>query len=102
MHLLLLPGGDGTGKLFDPLLHALAGQDSLTPVVVAYPPDRACGYGDLLPLVEQNVPAGADFLVLGESFSGPLALLLAARRPPGLRGVILCGTFVRNPLPGFT
>jgi pimeloyl-ACP methyl ester carboxylesterase len=47
------------------------------------------------------VPNGKEFLVLGESFSGPVALLLAARRPPGLRGVILSASFVRSPLPSF-
>jgi pimeloyl-[acyl-carrier protein] methyl ester esterase len=45
-------------------------------------------------------PTGV-FLILGESFSGPLALLLAARRPRGLRGVILCATFACSPLPSF-
>src|SRR5262245_11899688 len=100
MHLLLLPGADGTGILFAPLLSALP--PALQPLVVRYPPDQPLGYADLLPLVEEAVPASGDFLVLGESFSGPLALLLAARRPPGLRGVILCASFARNPLPGCT
>jgi pimeloyl-ACP methyl ester carboxylesterase len=90
---------DGTAQLFDPLLRVLP--PSLSAVPVAYPADRACGYADLLPLVETAVPAGAEFVVLGESFSGPLALLLAARRPPGLRGVILCASFARSPLPPF-
>lgn len=97
MRLLLLPGMDGTGKLFDPLLSVLP--PSLVAVVVAYPVDRPCGYAELLPLVEAAIPDGCEFLVLGESFSGPLALLLAARRPPGLRGVILCASFARSPLP---
>jgi pimeloyl-ACP methyl ester carboxylesterase len=68
-------------------------------VVVSYPPDRPCDYAELLPLVEAAIPDGVEFLVLGESFSGPLALLQAARQPPGLRGVILCATFARSPLP---
>jgi pimeloyl-ACP methyl ester carboxylesterase len=99
MHLLLLPGMDGTGQLFKPLLRVLP--PSLPAVVVSYPPDRPCGYADLLPLVEAAVPAGEEFIVLGESFSGPLALLLAARRPSGLRGVILCASFAHSPLPRF-
>jgi pimeloyl-[acyl-carrier protein] methyl ester esterase len=99
MHLLLLPGMDGTGRLFEPLLRCLS--PLLVPVVVAYPADRACGYAELLPLVEAVVPDGRDFLVLGESFSGPLALLLADRQSPGLRGVILCASFARTPLPSF-
>jgi pimeloyl-ACP methyl ester carboxylesterase len=99
MHLLLLPGMDGTGRLFAPLLAFLS--PTMTPTVVAYFPDRSCGYAELLPLVEEVVPDGREFLVLGESFSGPLALLLAAQQPPGLRGVVLCATFARSPLPYF-
>ena len=84
MHLLLLPGMDGTGRLFGPLLRALP--PALSPVVVAYPVDQPYGYAELLPLVEAAAPAGAEFVVLGESFSGPLALLLASLtlgRSPG-------------------
>ncbi len=38
---------------------------------------------------------------MGESFSGPLALMVAARRPAALRGVVLCASFIRSPLPWF-
>ena len=37
-------------------------------------------------------------MLLGESFSGPIAAAIAAP-PPGLRGLILCATFLRNPRP---
>jgi len=87
---------DGTGHLFNPLLQVLP--PAVVPAVVAYPANRPWGYAELLPLVEAAVPDGGEFLVLGESFSGPLALLLAARHPPGLRGVVLCASFVRSPL----
>lgn len=99
MHLLLLPGMDGTGRLFEPLLASLP--PSLVPTVVAYPSDRPCGYAELLPHVVAAIPVGHEFIVLGESFSGPLALLLAAQQPPGLRGVILCASFARCPAPFF-
>jgi pimeloyl-ACP methyl ester carboxylesterase len=99
MHLILLPGMDGTGRLFGPLLRILP--PGLEAAVVAYPADRPCGYAELLPLVEAAVPDGGEFLILGESFSGPLASLLAARRPRRLRGVILCASFARSPLPSF-
>lgn len=97
MRLLLLPGMDGTGRLFAPLLAALPPDIDGEPV--AYPPDEPLGYEGLLPLVEAAAARGGDFVVVGESFSGPLALLLAARSPPGLRGVVLCATFIRFPLP---
>ena len=44
--------------------------------------------------------AGLDhFHVLGWSFSGPLALMLAAEEPQRVRSVILSASFVRPPRP---
>lgn len=37
--------------------------------------------------------------MLGESFSGPIAIRIAANPPPNLTGVIFCGTFAKNPFP---
>jgi len=34
---------------------------------------------------------------LGESFGGPLSLRIAAEQPPGLKALILCGSFVSCP-----
>lgn len=97
MRLILLPGMDGTGLLFGPLVAALPA--SVSAVVVSYPPGEALGYDGLLPLVESAVAGTEAFVVVGESFSGPLALMLAARQPVGLCGVVLCASFVRFPLP---
>src|SRR2546430_17674636 len=94
--LVLLPGLDGSGLLFRPLIDHLPPE--LDPIVVAYPPDRALGYDELLPLALKALPTSAPFALLGESFSGPLALMAAARAPEGLQAVILCATFVRKPL----
>jgi len=95
--LVLLPGMDGGDKLFGPLrATAPAGVDT---IAVGYPPGRQNGYDDLLPLVRAQLPADRTFFLLGWSFSGPLALLAAAARPPGLRGVILAASFVKTPVP---
>ena len=102
MRLVLLPGMHGTETLFEPFLRALP--PSLRPYVVTFPPGRPLGYDDLLPIVESALPDGEPFLLLGESFSGPLALKVAAKNPPGLRGVILVASFIRSPwrAPGWT
>ena len=96
--LLLLPGLDGTGILFTPLLHAMSAEWDVK--VISYPPDPALRYQDYLDLVRKALPAG-DFFILGESFSGPIALKIAAEHPQGLLGVILCATFAKNPAPLF-
>nr|WP_282829168.1 alpha/beta hydrolase [Pelomonas sp. V22] len=95
--LVLLPGMDGTGDLFAPFLEALG--DQFTTQVVRYPTDQELGYEELLALTRRSLPIDEPYVVLGESFSGPIAISLAAEAPPLLRGVILCCTFARNPRP---
>src|SRR5262245_38003131 len=95
--LVLLPGMDGGDKLFGPL-RAAAPPDVET-MPVGYPPGGRNGYDDLLPAVRASLPVDRAFFLLGWSFSGPLALLAAAERPPGLRGVILAASFVKAPVP---
>jgi len=96
VQLLLLPGMDGTGQLFEPLIAALP--PTLRAVTVSYPVNDALGYEELLSLIEAAVPPGR-FVVVGESFSGPLAVMLSARHPPGLCGIVLCASFIQFPLP---
>jgi pimeloyl-ACP methyl ester carboxylesterase len=93
--LLLLPGMDGTGRMFAPLIARLPATIDARPI--AYPCDRELGYVELLELVRRQIPQ-EEFIVLAESFSGPLALRLAAERPRGLCGLILAATFASNPL----
>lgn len=95
MSLLLLPGLDGTGKLFDPLIRNLPAW--IKPVVVSYPQDKQYGYQELKAIVSKSLPINDDFVILGESFSGPLAVMAAAGKPKGLHGLILCASFVKKP-----
>ncbi|WP_338847011.1 alpha/beta fold hydrolase [Massilia sp. W12] len=99
--LVLLPGLDGTGDLFAPLCAALAACPAMriTPQIVRYPGHTVLDYQGLAPLARAACPSDRPFYLLGESFSGPLALQLAAQSPAGLRGVILCASFIRNPHP---
>ncbi|MDB5800246.1 MAG: alpha/beta hydrolase [Rhodocyclales bacterium] len=95
--LVLLPGLDGTGVLFKPLLQALA--PSIEPVVITYPDRQVLGYDALLPRVLQNLPQHDPYVLLGESFGGPLSLRIAATRPEGLRALILSASFITCPYP---
>ncbi len=95
--LVLLPGLDGTGKLFSEFVRALG--EGVESRVVTYPKDRPMGYDELETLVLAALPRDQPYVLLGESFSGPIAIRVAARSPAALAAVILCGTFAKNPFP---
>jgi pimeloyl-[acyl-carrier protein] methyl ester esterase len=95
--LVLLPGLDGTDVFFRPLLAELP--DWIAPLVVQYPTAGANEYPDLLRLVRSALALTPECYVLGWSFAGPLALMLAGAEPHKVRGVILVSTFVRPPRP---
>lgn len=97
--LVLLPGLDGTGVLFEPLLGQLKG--GIRSVALRYPGDIPMSYAELVPYVRERIPPDGDYFLLGESFSGPLSLMIAAEGDPRLKGVILCASFVRNPVRYF-
>jgi len=96
LHALLLPGIDGSGRLFQPLLDA--GPRRFAPLVVPLPADAPLGYDEYLDVVRARLPRRGRFAILAESFSGPLAVRLAAERPPGLAALILAATFLHRPL----
>lgn len=95
--LLLLPGMDGTGDLFDTFVAALP--STIDVVTVRYPPHEPLGYAELQALARAAMPEKGPFVILGESFSGPIAISLAASAPARLEGLILCCSFARNPRP---
>ncbi|HYL26125.1 MAG TPA: alpha/beta fold hydrolase [Burkholderiales bacterium] len=95
--LVLLPGLDGTDVFFGPLLAALP--SCVDPRVITYPQSGGAAYVDLLALVRATLAGLPQCYVVGWSFSGPLALMLAAAEPAKVRGVILAASFVRPPSP---
>ena len=95
-HLVLLPGLDGTGQLFDDILKILP--PALTTTIVSYPTDRLLPYTELLQLVSAAVPQTEPFALLAESFSTPLALKYAATNPSNLAAVVISAGFARNPI----
>jgi pimeloyl-[acyl-carrier protein] methyl ester esterase len=93
MKLVLLPGMDGKARLFGPLRAVLPLEVHVE--AVTYPPKLPLDYEGLVN--ELKLPRAPHILV-GESFSGPVALWLAARKPPGLRAVVLVASFVLSPV----
>ncbi|WP_181373398.1 alpha/beta fold hydrolase [Massilia glaciei] len=95
--IVLLPGLDGTGALFAPFVEALG--PGCEAIVVAYPAELALDYAALEQFARARLPVGRPYFLLGESFSGPIAIALAAALPDGLVGLVLSCTFARNPHP---
>lgn len=94
---VILPGLDGVGGLRARFGAALG--DPLEPVLVSFPRDEVLGYAELMSVVEIEMARHERFILLGESFSGPLVLKLAARNPKGMVGLVLCATFATLPRP---
>lgn len=96
--LVLLPGLDGTGLLFADFVAELKQlAPEIEPIVVRYPTDHALGYVELEGIAREAIPTGEPFVLLGESFSGPVAISIAASRPAGLVGLVLVCTFAKYP-----
>jgi sigma-B regulation protein RsbQ len=100
MELVLLPGLDGTGDLFAPLVEALA--PSISCHVVRYPTDIPQTMANLGAWAARTITAHPGAAVLAESFSGPILLHLLANGTVCPRAVIWAGTFAQPPLPWLT
>ena len=92
---VLLPGLDGTGKLLRDF--ASRSPAGIRAQVVPYPIDEVLSYSELCVYVRERLPAAAPFVIVAESFSGPVAVTLASRPIDGLRGVVLAASFVTPP-----
>ena len=92
----MLPGFDGSGRLFASLCALLA--DEFETLVLSYPPDEMLSYDELENRFKHDLPT-TPYVILGESFGGPLALRLSRHADENLKGIILCVTFVTNPRP---
>jgi pimeloyl-ACP methyl ester carboxylesterase len=96
-HLCLLPGLDGTGRLYTPLLDAFQGDCDAE--VLAYDAGCFSGYAALAEALGPALRRHTDTVLIAESFAGPLAVMLAHRNPRHVRAVVLAASFVRAPLP---
>ncbi|HVT05111.1 MAG TPA: alpha/beta hydrolase, partial [Thermoanaerobaculia bacterium] len=89
---VLLPGMDGTGDLFTAFVRVAPPQ--YEPIVIRL--SARASYDELKAEVAPKLPVGRPFVILGESFSGPLALRLAASSSD-VRAVIFSNSFVCSP-----
>ena len=96
--LIILPGLDGSGRLSAPFMQAL-GAHGIQSEVIAYPKDQAMGYEALGDWLRPQLLRQPSFVLLGESFAGPLAVMLGTTGLTSLRGIILSTTFAHAPVP---
>ena len=94
MKVILLPGLDGTGVLFKPLLDALP--SNIGSLIIDYPANKKLSYPELVNYVIDKLP-NERFVLVGESFSGPIAYQIALLMPDKVASVIFVATFLSNP-----
>ena len=93
-----MPGLDGTGKLFDPIIPLLEPHFEL--IMVTYP--DLDSFTDYVDCAQNQLPASPGFSLLAESFSGPVAITLMAQQPGLIGPSVLSATFARSPLTALT
>ena len=96
--LVLMPGLDGTGKLFAPIIPLLEPHFEL--VIVTYP--DLDSFSDYVDCAQRQLPITPGFSLLAESFSGPVAMTLMAQQPGQIGPSVLAATFARSPLAALT
>ena len=98
MKLILLPGMDGTGLLFKPFLDELP--NTIDAQVMTLKPLDEQGYEAQLAWVEKQLPEEGDLVLLAESFSGPLALLIARKFSGRVKACVFVASFLSCPHNG--
>jgi pimeloyl-[acyl-carrier protein] methyl ester esterase len=88
---------DGIGELFAPLIKALP--KSVGTTIVSYPKDECLSWDELLQVVQQSIPDKTPITLVAESFSGPLAIMLASLKSHNVQDLVLCCSFASSPLP---
>ena len=94
-----MPGLDGTGNLFEQFVSLLPEEFSTT--IISYPTKEKLNYTQLEILVRHQLPKTEPYALIAESFSGAIAVSIAAEAPQNLKALILCASFVSNPAPSF-
>ena len=95
MKLVLLPGLDGTGVLFQPLLDCLSNEIDCQ--VLALPSEGSQDYAVLIDALAADLEGSGDLVLLAESFSGPIALELKRRLGGRVKGLIFVASFLACP-----
>lgn len=94
--IILLPGLDGTGRLFAPLLACV--DDASSFLVVRYH-DAPANLDQLAEQAEASIPQEQAVILIAESFSSLVALHLLERGRRQIGGILFFAGFARAPCP---
>ena len=95
MKIVILPGLDGTGKMLSAFVEKL--ETSHSTKVMRYPTNEALSYSELTDFVLNQLPTDEPYIIIAESFSGPVAVKLAMQTSNRLKGIIFAASFLKNP-----
>ncbi|MBA6337433.1 hypothetical protein H4J57_09485 [Colwellia sp. BRX8-7] len=90
--LVLLPGMDGTGELFEEFLSNFDGDY----IVIPLPQSGSQDHVFLANIIKEQLPT-EDFVLLAESFAGGIIPELLRQNNPHLKGVIFIASFLSSP-----
>lgn len=90
---VLLPGLHGNIDLFEEFVTKAPRASRV--IKVTLPP--LSEYDDLFGAVVSQLPA-TQFVLIAESFSGPIAMRIAAFAPERVRALVLCNSFITRPV----
>ncbi len=93
MKIVLLPGMDGTGNLFEDVIAELSSMDV---VAVSLPSKGSQSYEELSSGLVSILP-NEEFIIVAESFSGGIAACLSKRNIPNLKAVVFVASFLSAP-----
>lgn len=97
-HVALLPGLDGTGELFFPIIPLL--EKHFEVHVVRYTDELT--FNDYVESASTQLPENNPVSLVAESFSGPIAVALLASKNSKFQASVLSATFCKSPLPFLT
>ncbi|MCB0713053.1 MAG: hypothetical protein KDD67_12045 [Ignavibacteriae bacterium] len=98
--LILLPGLDGSVELYEPFCEVMRGE--LEGMVIGYPANYYLDLNSLVEYAEARIPETRPIVLMGVSFSSPIAARLLKRKKRNYIAAIFCTTFLISPHPILT
>lgn len=93
----VFPGLNGTRELLEAFKRAAPPGYEVT--LVEFPDDPSAGYEEFCGQFGELISSVEDCVLIGESWSGPLTVMLARRFPEIVNRVVLVASFVESPMP---